>query len=158
MAIQLAHEIRNPLGSIELFASLLGSELEGNSEQRNWAGQIVTGVKFLNTIVTNMLTFTRSSKPQLRQFDLIRLIDETVHFIEPVLVKRGIQLSCPSPNTRLRVEADIDLLRQMLVNLVMNALQAMPEKAPCRYVPFPIQTAKSSLKWKILESESPLKT
>jgi signal transduction histidine kinase len=128
MAVQLAHEIRNPLGSIELFASLLGSELEGNAEQKNWADQIVTGVKFLNTIVTNMLTFTRSSKLQSRHFDLLELVEETLSFIEPVLVKRDIHLERPSRNNRILVEADLDLLRQMLVNLVMNALQAMPEK------------------------------
>ena len=95
MAVQLAHEIRNPLGSIELFASLLGNELHGQPDFKGWADQIVTGVKFLNNIVTNMLTFTRTSKPQTKPLDLNELILETLAFVEPVLQQRKIRLERP---------------------------------------------------------------
>ncbi len=95
MAVQLAHEIRNPLGSIELFASLLGNELRGQEDFKGWADQIVTGVKFLNNIVTNMLTFTRTSKPQTKPLNLNELILETLTFVEPVLQQRKICLERP---------------------------------------------------------------
>jgi signal transduction histidine kinase len=128
MAVQLAHEIRNPLGSIELFASLLGSELQSNAELRNWTDQIITGVKFLNTIVTNMLTFTRSSKPHFNEFDLVDLISETLNFIEPVFQQRNVILERSGVNEEVWIDGDQEMLRQMLINLFMNALQAMPEK------------------------------
>jgi PAS domain S-box-containing protein len=128
MAVQLAHEVRNPLGSIELFASLLGSELSEGSEHKAWADQIVTGVKFLNHIVTNMLTFTRESVPQLKNFDLRAVVIETLDFFDPILRQRAIQVSQPTePAAGMDVWGDPEMLRQMLMNLFMNALQAMPE-------------------------------
>jgi signal transduction histidine kinase len=126
MAVQLAHEIRNPLGSIELFASLLGQELHDDPEHRVWAEQIVTGVKFLNNIVTNMLTFTRSSKPQVEGLDLDSLISETLAFIKPILDQRQIQLEHSPNRESCECLADPGMLRQLFLNLFVNALQAMP--------------------------------
>jgi PAS domain S-box-containing protein len=128
MAVQLAHEIRNPLGSIELFASLLGNELKGQEDFKGWADQIVTGVKFLNNIVTNMLTFTRTSKPQTKPLNLNELILETLAFVEPVLQQRKICLDRPGAGDNAPLcMGDAGMLRQMFLNLFMNALQAMPE-------------------------------
>jgi PAS domain S-box-containing protein len=61
MAVELAHEIRNPLGSIELFASLLVQELAG--DPRRWAENIRIGTRSLNTIVSNMLHFSNPLSP-----------------------------------------------------------------------------------------------
>jgi len=128
MAVQLAHEIRNPLGSIELFASLLRNELRGQDDYRGWADQIVTGVKFLNNIVTNMLTFARTSRPQAKPLELKGLILETLAFVEPVLQQRKIHLQRPEPEgNAVLCMGDAGMLRQMFLNLFMNALQAMPE-------------------------------
>lgn len=128
MAVQLAHEIRNPLGSIDLFASLLGNELRGQPDFKGWADQIVTGVKFLNNIVTNMLTFTRTSKPQTKRIDLQVLILETLAFVEPVLQQRKIRLERPTAREDAQqCMGDSGMLQQMFLNLFMNALQAMPE-------------------------------
>jgi signal transduction histidine kinase len=128
MAVQLAHEIRNPLGSIELFAALLSKELQDKADQKNWADQIVTGVKFLNTIVTNMLTFTKVSRPAFARFNLQKMIDETLVFLQPVCVQRNIHVKGSSSRQPLFIEGDREMLRQMLVNLLMNGLQAMREE------------------------------
>ncbi len=127
MAVQLAHEIRNPLGSIEIFASLLKEELHERPEIQNWTDQISTGIKFLNTIVANMLSFARSASPQFQEFDLIEVIRSTLSFIEPVFVQRHIQVTGPATSEALTITGDPGMLRQMMMNLFMNALQAMPE-------------------------------
>jgi signal transduction histidine kinase len=128
MAVQLAHEIRNPLGSIELFAALLSNELEEKGDRKGWADQIVTGVKFLNTIVTNMLTFTKVSRPQFESFDLQQMITETLQFLRPVCLQRNVHVSGGADNSPILVQGDREMLRQMLINLLMNGLQAMPER------------------------------
>ena len=128
MAVQLAHEIRNPLGSIELFASMLASRLRSRPDLVSLTEQIVTGVQFLSTIVTNMLTFTKVSRPQFSTFDLNQMIDETLLFFEPVCKQRSIRASRRGSPQAIAIEADTDMLRQMLINLLMNGLQAMPEK------------------------------
>jgi signal transduction histidine kinase len=127
MAIQLAHEIRNPLGSIELFAALLSRELHDRSDQKGWADQIVTGVKFLNTIVTNMLSFTKVSPPKFVRFDLQQMISETLGFLEPVCVQRNIHVRSNESPESILIDGDKEMLRQMLINLLMNGLQAMRE-------------------------------
>jgi two-component system sensor histidine kinase FlrB len=128
MAVQLAHEIRNPLGSIELFASMLSRKLQDRAEMKGWADQIVSGVTFLNTIVTNMLTFTKVSRPQFSVFDLNRMIDETVLFFDPVCRQRSVCVTRQDLSQPIIIEGDIDMLRQMLTNLLMNGMQAMHEK------------------------------
>jgi signal transduction histidine kinase len=128
MAVQLAHEIRNPLGSIELFASMLASRLRSRPDLVNLTEQIVTGVQYLNTIVTNMLTFTKVSRPQFTTFDLNQMIDETLLFFEPVCRQRNVRASRRGTSQAVAIEADVDMLRQMLINLMMNGLQAMPEQ------------------------------
>jgi two-component system sensor histidine kinase FlrB len=148
MAVQLAHEIRNPLGSIELFASLLRSELQANDDAKRWAEQISTGIQFLNTIVSNMLSFARSSRPQIREFDLGDLIENTLSFIEPVFAQRKIQLERADSPEPVRQRGDPDMLRQMLMNLFMNALQAMPEQGKLM-----VRTRQSSPGWVEIEVE-----
>ena len=128
IAIELAHEIRNPLGAIELFASLLSAELDENTQSSEWADQIVTGVKFMNSIVTNMLTFTRSSGPEFRAVDILQLMEDTLRFLDPVFEQRNIQVQGPGRQDQAVVYGDPEMLRQMLMNLLVNALRAMPER------------------------------
>jgi two-component system sensor histidine kinase HydH len=107
---------------------LLGNELKGQEDFKDWADQIVIGVKFLNNIVTNMLTFTRTSKPQTKALNLNELILETLAFVEPVLQQRKICLERPEAGHNEPVcMGDAGMLRQMFLNLFMNALQAMQE-------------------------------
>ncbi len=128
MAVQLAHEIRNPLGSIELFASLIRQEADKGDDLTKWAAQVVTGVKFLNTIVTNMLAFSRGGDPQFAKINLLTLIHSTLGFMEPVFQQREVQIICPAQDPEAEIDADPEMLRQMLMNLLMNAMQAMPAR------------------------------
>jgi signal transduction histidine kinase len=128
MAVQLAHEIRNPLGSIELFASLIRQEVPGGGDVASWTDQVVTGVKFLNTVVTNMLSFSRGFEPHYSEFDFIEMVNSTMTFLDPVFQQREIQVDRPTASSKLQMEGDPDILKQMLMNLLMNALHAMPAK------------------------------
>jgi len=126
MAVELAHEIRNPLGSIELFASLLEKELPRGTDPRRWSENIRIGSRSLNNIVSNMLQFANPLAPQFRAVDLHELIREILSFAEPILKQRGV-----CAGTRLEaqgsvVSGDGELLKQTILNLVLNALQAMP--------------------------------
>jgi signal transduction histidine kinase len=128
MAVQLAHEIRNPLGSIELFASLIRQEVPTGGDVASWADQVVTGVKFLNTVVTNMLSFSRGFEPRYSKFDFIETVNSTLSFLDPVFQQREIQVDRPNASSQIGMEGDPDMMKQMLMNLLMNALQAMPAK------------------------------
>jgi signal transduction histidine kinase len=128
MAVQLAHEIRNPLGSIELFASLIRQEADREGDLTKWAAQVETGVKFLNTIVTNMLDFSRGGDPQFTTINPVEILYSTLGFMEPVFQQREVQVKYPAFDPEAEIEGDPEMFRQMIMNLLMNAMQAMPTR------------------------------
>jgi two-component system, sensor histidine kinase FlrB len=128
MAVELAHEIRNPLGSIELFASLLEKKLANGSDEARWAENIRVGSRSLNNIVSNMLHFANPHAPSFAEVNLHEVIDEILRFTDPLTRQREIlvelQLAAEDP----MLCADRELLKQMMLNLIMNSMQAMPAR------------------------------
>jgi signal transduction histidine kinase len=116
MAMELAHEIRNPLGSIELYASMLDGE---------YAEQIVRSVRLLNHSVTNVLQFGKPIVPVLKKMSVYRLLDGIRVFLQPVAQQKNIRLVTDCEPDCLAV-ADHELLHRMLLNLVLNALREIP--------------------------------
>jgi signal transduction histidine kinase len=141
MAAQLAHEIRNPLGSIEIFASLLSRDLKGDPNQK-LADNIVIGVKSLNAVVTNMLTFTRTIAISPERVDFNELVTETLGFLEQVLQVQGIELEMRLADDVGEVDIDPELFKQLILNLAQNAINAMERSSPARLV---VQTGQSAL-------------
>jgi two-component system sensor histidine kinase FlrB len=116
MAMELAHEIRNPLGSIELYASMLEGE---------YAAQIVQSVRLLNHAVTNVLQFGRPVVPMPKPMSVSGLLEGIRIFLDPVARQKRIriQTDCDPDCTAV---ADYELLHRMLLNLVLNALRETP--------------------------------
>jgi signal transduction histidine kinase len=128
MAVELAHEIRNPLGSIELFASLLEKELPRPSDPGRWAENIRIGSRSLNNIVSNMLHFANPLMPQHEEVDLHEVIREILSFTEPILKQREVRVEISLESRSSFVFGDRELLKQMILNLALNSLQAMPAR------------------------------
>ncbi len=128
MAVELAHEIRNPLGSIELFASLLQKELPGDSDMGRWAENIRVGSRSLNNIVANMLHFANPFTPTFSEVDVHAVIDETLRFTEPIMRQRDILVDRKLAAADTLICGDRELLKQAVLNLVLNSMQAMPSK------------------------------
>jgi signal transduction histidine kinase len=126
MAVELAHEIRNPLGSIELFDSLLENELSGDAKR--WAENIRIGIQSLNNIVSNMLQFTKPLSPCLSPVDAHDVIREVLSFTEPIMTQRQVSVLPRLDAENPVISADRELFKQMLLNLVLNAMNAMPSK------------------------------
>lgn len=128
MAAKVAHEIRNPLGGIKGFASLLKRDLESQPELQKLAGYILDGTDNLNRIVTSVLNYARPVKPALEQTDLNKLAkDLQEHISADATLPANIQLQVEMPEETLYAPADPRLLKSALLNLMVNAMQAMPE-------------------------------
>jgi signal transduction histidine kinase len=128
MAIHVAHEIRNPLGSIELFASVLKKELHKQQKKKVLCDHILSSVKTLDHIISNLLQFTRPHKPSYDRVPLRRLLEEFIQFIQPILQQSAIELEMEiAPARDLDLVADRELIWQVFLNLVLNAIQAMPD-------------------------------
>ena len=131
MAAQVAHEIRNPLNGIEGFAALLFRDLDPGDKRRQFAQNVITGARTLNKIVTNMLLFCQARTVQLRPTSARAVVEEALLFVEEERRHLGHE---PLEVTR-SYDADADLLladpdqlRQALMNLLLNAAQAMGER------------------------------
>jgi signal transduction histidine kinase len=122
MAAKIVHEIRSPLCSIELYATMLESEL-GEGETSRLSRGISSGILSVNNILTNMLLFSRQQKPSKSRIDAVALIDDALRMLEPMTASRGILLE-RSARSSPRLDGDAELLKQVLLNVVLNAVQA----------------------------------
>jgi signal transduction histidine kinase len=124
MAAGIAHEIRNPLGSLELFASHLVDELRG-SPHDELSSQVLKGVQNLSRITGNLLLFARKIEPRLRPTGLADLLSESLLYAKAALSAKGVTLS--RAIEPCAIDADPDLLRQVFLNLLLNAVQAVDD-------------------------------
>jgi PAS domain S-box-containing protein len=126
MAVELAHEIRNPLGSIELFASLLVKEL--SEDPKRWAENIRIGIRSLNTIVSNMLQFANPVSPSFSEVSIHDVIQEILRFSDPIMSQRQVRVVTNLKAENHVISGDSELLKQMMLNLIFNAMKAMPSQ------------------------------
>ena len=127
MAVKIAHEIRNPLGSIELFASTLKRDLKGHEESRALAEHISSGVKSINSIISNLLLFIRpEQKAGFQVIDLHDPLKDSLFFSDHLIKSNeSIELIANYHPEPLMVLGDLELLKQMYLNLILNAIQSM---------------------------------
>lgn len=130
MAATVAHEVRNPLGGIGGFASLLRRELIGDEEKVRLVDKIITGVNNLNQTVTALLDYTRRDQLSMREVSLNNLIADTIEFEDASREESGslIELELQAGDRQLKLKCDPHLLRQALLNLLRNGREAMNDK------------------------------
>jgi PAS domain S-box-containing protein len=125
MSAVLAHEIRNPLGSLELFAGLL-AESELDQDCRHWVEHVQAGLRTLAGTVNNVLHFHSLPALQCVPVDLGRLLEWAGNFFLPLARRSRVTLSLQNQVAGVFLTADRHRLEQVLSNLVLNALRAMP--------------------------------
>ncbi len=131
MAAQITHEIRNPLTSIGLNAELLADDFaDGNAEAAKIAQAIVKEVDRLTDITEQYLRFARLPEPRLEPIELSAMVTGLHGFLQEELGRRGVAVSLALAEGLPKVMADDNQLRQVLLNLIRNASEAMAEKPP----------------------------
>lgn len=128
LAAHLAHEIRNPLGGIKGFASLLVQDLQNRPDLQQMASYIVQGADDLNRYVSQILQYSRAPQIHLEQVEIHNLIEEVIQTIQvDSLWNNQIKIVCEYSKNPLFVSLDSHLFRAALLNLFLNACQAMPQ-------------------------------
>lgn len=125
MAAGVAHEVRNPLSSIKGFASLLGSRFSKESEEQETASLLINEVERLNRSITELLNYARPLPLNLKKLDLNNLIPASLKLIASDAEELGISINSEIAPDASFVTADADRLNQVLLNLYLNAVQAM---------------------------------
>lgn len=124
MAAGMAHEIRNPLGGIQLYASLLSKDLLDRPDSLSIVKKISSGVKRLESLVSQVLSFSREIKANTTTMDLRNVVDQSIELTSAVLREQCIECVVDGPES-LMVKADSLLLGQALLNLLLNAAEAI---------------------------------
>jgi signal transduction histidine kinase len=123
MAAGLAHEIRNPLGGIRLYASLLEKDLAASPRPRDLAQKISRGVCVLDGLVSDVLTFAGDIQLQPTPVDLGALIEECLELLAPLAGRFATQ-TITNFQEGVTLSADAHQLRSAVTNLLRNAIEA----------------------------------
>ncbi|TYO97697.1 signal transduction histidine kinase [Geothermobacter ehrlichii] len=123
MAAGIAHEIRNPLGIITSTAQLLQNRKQIGHNTEELLNIIREESTRLNKLINDFLAFGRDTHPNLQPCDLKELVARTADGFQQVTEQAGVTLRLNTPNT-VTARADGDMLRQVLLNLLLNAVQA----------------------------------
>ncbi|MDP9173007.1 MAG: ATP-binding protein [Planctomycetota bacterium] len=124
MAAGMAHEIRNPLGGIQLYASMLARDVRESPASLQLVGKISSGVKHLESLVSQVLQFTREIEAHPVATDLADLVDQAVELSADRIQFAGVTCRIQGPRP-MRVNVDPMLIGQALLNLLINAIEAV---------------------------------
>ncbi len=125
----IAHEVRNPLGGMELFSGLLREELEGDEARLELLERIERELAYLKKVVEDFLDFARRRPADMRPVAVAPLLAETAEVLAAEAEQRGVSLEVEVGDEPPTVTGDAEQLRRVLLNLCRNALQASPEGA-----------------------------
>lgn len=127
MVGRIAHEIRNPLGSIELFASMLRRDLNGLPGLRGYAEHISSSVHMMNRLLTNLLLYTKPDCSHGRWHETETLMLDALTFAAHAVAHKRIDIRLELDPGAVRIWCDAGQMKQVLLNLILNSIHAMPE-------------------------------
>jgi signal transduction histidine kinase len=126
MASHVAHEVRNSLVPVALYLSLLRRRLADDSTNRELLDKLAAGFTSLDATVNDLLHFTAERDPLRRPISMRSLIEEVLQSLSPQLEAQHISVDLDVPQVH-QVFADRDMLRRCILNLSLNAIDAMPD-------------------------------
>ncbi len=141
MAGGIAHEIRNPLAICSSAAQFLLEDNINDDFRKDCAEKIHTGIQRASIIIENLLRFARPScKSQMETVDLNALVEDTIPLIYNQAKIQKIVIKTSIPEKPLFIVGNSSLLQQVLINLFLNAIQAMPDGGTIRLAIEPART------------------
>lgn len=136
MAAGIAHEVRNPLGSIRLYARMLQTDLADRPEQQRIAERIAGAVTGLDAVVSDVLSFAREVRPRAASLDAGELFAAALAAARSdAPCWKDVVVKAPRPGAGPLVSCDPGLMNQALVNVIRNAVDAMDEARTSRTTP-----------------------
>jgi PAS domain S-box-containing protein len=129
----VAHEIRNPLAGIGTSAQVLLRRFEPRDERARFARVILDEVARLDRLVTHLLQYARPRTPELAPQQLAECLEQVRERTAETANDAGIQVELDAPRALSAVHVDRDLVLQVLYNVTLNAIQAMPKGGTLRY-------------------------
>lgn len=123
MSTVLAHEIRNPLGSLELLIRCVAEDPGLNDESKECVEHLQVGVRSLSATVNNVLRFHAPGAAPLRPLQLAPVIKNSIEFVRPLAKEQNVRLMFQECTDAAEIAADSEGLKQVMLNLLCNALR-----------------------------------
>ncbi len=124
----VAHEVKNPINAIVLHLQLLQGKLrQVDPDTRRHMDIIGSEIHRLDRVVQILVDFTRPRDLHLEETDLRRLLEDGVQLAGPDASRHGVTIVCELPDQPLLVKVDMDFIKQAILNVVLNGVQAMPD-------------------------------
>jgi signal transduction histidine kinase len=116
----LAHEIRNPLASLELFAGLIAEDRGANPQ---WIANLRAGIRTLSGTVNNVLSMNGEGSSRFAALNLSECVRGGVEFVQPMAEQANVAVSFLATEEELRIHGNEDGIRQIILNLICNAIR-----------------------------------
>ncbi len=124
----VAHEVKNPINAIVLHLQLLQNKLAHQEpDTRRHMDIIDSEIRRLDRVVQTLVDFTRPRDLHLEEVDLRQLLEDVAQLAAPDAEQHGVTIERHMPDARLAVKVDTDLMKQAVLNVVINGVQAMPQ-------------------------------
>ncbi|MBM3294242.1 MAG: HAMP domain-containing protein [Candidatus Aminicenantes bacterium] len=128
MTATIAHEIRNPLTSVKLNIQKVAADRELSPTEREHVLLCQEGIARIEKFIKELLDFTRTTELQKARFSIEQIFDESVKQLRDLFVEKGIAVAKNVPPGLPEVEVDGDRMRQVFLNLLRNAAEAVGER------------------------------
>jgi signal transduction histidine kinase len=125
IAPALAHEIRNPLTAIKMLIYAMMQEPDLDEEKKHDLEIITHEIGRVEGFLQNFLKYARPAKPQMQNIDIVPVIQETLQLMHPRFKQGNITVTEVHEQGNLRLKADPDMIKQVMMNLVLNAVESM---------------------------------
>ena len=127
LAAGLAHELRNPLTSMKILIQAGCENDDSATLDRKDLGVLREEVNRLDQIIQNYLDYARPPQLERSEFALRRVVEQSVELVESRAAQMDIRIDCSLPERIVKVDVDAGQIRQVLLNLLLNAVDASPE-------------------------------
>jgi signal transduction histidine kinase len=124
LAAGAAHEIRNPLTSIRSSIQYLGRDMH-DPDKLEMVGELMEEVDRINKIVQGLLSFARPSELEISSVDIVQLLHQSLALLHNAIVKERVEVSFDIHARNTVVTADASQLKQVFLNVILNAVEAM---------------------------------
>jgi len=124
----VAHEVRNPINAIMVHLEVLREKIRQiDPESRRHMDVIGNEIQRLDRVVQTLVDFTKPVELRISEIDLRRIVEDVSALASPEASRHGVTLQCDLPPESLTIKADADLIKQAVLNIAINGIQAMPD-------------------------------
>ncbi|MFI4994761.1 MAG: ATP-binding protein [Hyphomicrobiales bacterium] len=125
-AMVIAHEVRNPLGIIKTSSDLVRSRAKLGPKEEQLLDYVTEEVHRIDNLLTEVLDFAHPKEPRRSVFVLRELVDRIQGFVAPEITRKGLTLTIEDKTGEAKMSADRDQIYEAVLNLVLNAMDAIP--------------------------------